>query len=235
MASFSAAVLGASGHVGDRVVTALLAEPRCEKILLIGRRSLPSFETEPRIQQQVVDMHNLEMEATNLLRDANIQMCFVTMGIGSPRRVSRDELEQVDVKLPTAFARGAKASATVRHMALLTSVGANVDSKPSKLTGTAAGGGLYMHLKGLVEQNMQEVGFESLGLFRPATLIGNANTPGWAAVASKSISWMLPTKYKEIHIDHLGEAMVKAAVTSLDAKGPAVKIYEGSSLFGLLK
>lgn len=64
--------------------------------------------------------------------------------------------------------------------------------------------------------------------------MGNANTPGWAPVASKMVSWALPMKYKEIHIEALGAAMVKAGVASLDAKGPAVSVYEGNTLFGLL-
>lgn len=86
-----------------------------------------------------------------------------------------------------------------------------------------------------VERNFEEAGLESTALFRPATLVGNANTPAWAPIASKMITWALPRKFKEIHIDDLGAAMVKAAVSSLDEAGPAVTHYEGASLFGLLK
>ena len=64
--------------------------------------------------------------------------------------------------------------------------------------------------------------------------MGNANTPGMAAAASKMVSWALPMKYKEIHIEALGVAMAKAGLAALDAKGPAVSIYEGKALFGLL-
>lgn len=85
-----------------------------------------------------------------------------------------------------------------------------------------------------VENNFEGAGLESAAFFRPATLVGNANTPGWAPVASKMVSWALPKKYKEIHIDSLGRAMVKAAITSLDEGGPASARYEGASLFGLL-
>lgn len=86
-----------------------------------------------------------------------------------------------------------------------------------------------------MEDNFEGEGLESAAFFRPATLVGNANTPGWAPIASKMITWALPMKYKEIHIDALGGAMVKVAVSSLDAAGPAAARYEGASLFGLLQ
>ncbi|CAM9911331.1 unnamed protein product [Choristocarpus tenellus] len=234
MSSFVAAVLGASGNVGGGVIKALLAEHRCGKLLLVGRRTLPFYKDEPRIHQHVVNMDNLEAESTSLLRDAGVQACFITMGVGAPVQdgVSREYMEKVEVNLPTSFARGAKDSGCVRHVALLSSIGANMDAKLPEWTGIVGAGPYF---KGLVENNMQEMEFESVGIFRPATLIGNTNTPRWAAAVSKSLSWMLPIKYKEIHIDRLGEAMVKAAVSSLDAKGPTVAIYEGNSLFEQLK
>lgn len=85
-----------------------------------------------------------------------------------------------------------------------------------------------------MEKNFEAAGLETTALFRPATLVGNANTPGWAPVASKMVTWALPLKFKEIHIEALGGAMVQAAVTSLDTKGPAVAHYEGATLFNLL-
>ncbi|CAN0128036.1 unnamed protein product, partial [Laminaria digitata] len=102
-------------------------------------------------------------------------------------------------------------------------------------SGSGAGGGLYLGTKGKVEKNFEGVGLESAAFFRPATLVGNANTPGWAPFASKIVSWLLPKKYKEIHIEALGGAMVRAAVLSLDKEGPAAARYEGASLFGLVR
>ncbi len=86
-----------------------------------------------------------------------------------------------------------------------------------------------------MENNFKAVGLESAAFFRPATLVGNANTPSGAGTISKMVSWALPLKYKEIHIDDVGAAMVKVAVKSLEEKGPSVAYYEGASLFGLLE
>lgn len=64
-------------------------------------------------------------------------------------QASREELERVDLQIPTAFAQASKSSGCVRHISLLTSVGANADAKPGIL-GTSAGGGLYLGTKGKV-------------------------------------------------------------------------------------
>jgi len=55
------------------------------------------------------------------------------------------------VEIPSACAKAAK-KAGVRHVSLMTVVGADVTETESWLTGTAAGGGLYLHLKGLVAE-----------------------------------------------------------------------------------
>ncbi|CAN0304668.1 unnamed protein product, partial [Hapterophycus canaliculatus] len=63
-------------------------------------------------------------------------------------QVTREELEKVDMEIPTAFAKACKSAGCVRHISLLGSVGANANAKPSFLTGTTAGGGLYLSTKG---------------------------------------------------------------------------------------
>lgn len=73
------------------------------------------------------------------------------MGIGQPSKVTREELERVDLTIPTAFATASKAAGCVRHISLLSSVGADAEAKPSRLMGTAAGGGLYLRIKGKVK------------------------------------------------------------------------------------
>lgn len=63
MPRFSAAILGASGHVGDSVVRSLLMEPRCCSIILFGGRKLDGYEEMPRVKQHVVDMDKFATEA----------------------------------------------------------------------------------------------------------------------------------------------------------------------------
>lgn len=66
-----------------------------------------------------------------------------------------------------------------------------------------------------VENNFEAAGLESAAFFRPATLVGNANTPSMAATMSKMVSWALPLKYKEIHIHDVGAVVSGFYVCSL--------------------
>ncbi|CAM9912364.1 unnamed protein product [Pylaiella littoralis] len=235
MGRFAAAVLGASGNVGGCIVSSLLAEPRCTTILLLNRRKLDKYDNEPRVTQHVVDMDAISTAAVPLLQEAQVGACFVAMGVGKPSKVTREELERVDLEIPTAFAQASKSSGCVRHISLLGSVGADADAKPGKIMEMAAGWGIYLSTKGKVEKNFEAAGLESAAFFRPCTLVGNTNSPRIGVWMTKMVSWALPLKYKEIHIEDVGAAMVKVAVKSLDDAGPKVAHYEGASLFGLLE
>lgn len=57
------------------------------------------------------------------------------------------------------------------------------------------------------EKNFEAADLESAAIFRPGTLIGNENTPPAAATFMKMISFMLPVKYRDIHINDLGAAV----------------------------
>lgn len=65
-------------------------------------------------------------------------------------QVTREELERVDLEIPTAFAQASKSSGCVRHISLLGSVGADADAKPGKIMEMAAGWGIYLSTKGKV-------------------------------------------------------------------------------------
>ena len=75
------------------------------------------------------------------------------MGAGQPSKLTAEQLKHIDLEVPTAFAKASKAAGSVRHMSLLTSVGADASCKPSRLTGTVAVGGLYLGLKGQVSRS----------------------------------------------------------------------------------
>ena len=55
---------------------------------------------------------------------------------------------------------------------LLTAVGADATAQYSMFTGTKAGGGLYMQVKGRVELNLAALPFVSVNAFRPSTILG---------------------------------------------------------------
>mmetsp|Transcript_73198 Transcript_73198/g.172020 ORF Transcript_73198/g.172020 Transcript_73198/m.172020 type:complete len:154 (-) Transcript_73198:30-491(-) len=148
---------------------------------------------------------------------------------------SKDELEKVDCLLPSAFAHGAK-EAGVRHLSLLSAIGADIAGKHSALTGSSAGGGWYQHVKGQVEKNFQEAGVQSVCAFRPSTILGNTNTPGFVAWLAPKVDCVIPTKYQSIHANDIGVAMVNAADKALTAAEPQpFAVFEGKDLFDLFR
>jgi len=232
MKPFRAAILGASGNVGRSLVRQLDLLPACTSITLVNRREI-DIEASDKVTQHTVDMDRLEDASLPLLQDTDV--VFVTMGVGKPSKSTAEVLQRVDVELPTAFARAAK-HAGVSHASLLTAVGADINAQPSRWTGTSAGGGLYNMHKGQVEHNFEQQNFESLGVFRPSTLVGNSNTPGFISRIAPSLDFLLPARFQSIHIDQLAGAMVADAIDNLsnDEKKSST-IFEGKSMFDRVK
>jgi hypothetical protein len=153
------------------------------------------------------------------------QCGLTTLGVGKASKVEKDELMQVDCQLNVAFARHCKAQG-VEIFGLLSAAGADVEGTYSIITRTGAGGGWYNHVKGLCEQQCAEVGFRRLSIYRPAGIIGNANT-GMFNHIGPAIDWLLPQKYKCISVENLGIAFAKRAATDFSATIPETKIFEG--------
>eukprot|EP00008_Paramoeba_atlantica_P000979 CAMPEP_0201505028 /NCGR_PEP_ID=MMETSP0151_2-20130828/85541_1 /ASSEMBLY_ACC=CAM_ASM_000257 /TAXON_ID=200890 /ORGANISM="Paramoeba atlantica, Strain 621/1 / CCAP 1560/9" /LENGTH=242 /DNA_ID=CAMNT_0047898845 /DNA_START=187 /DNA_END=915 /DNA_ORIENTATION=+ len=225
---FRAGLLGGSGGVGSEILKHLLETPECSKIVLFNRRELELKENE-KLSQHIVDMENLE--ATSLPLLGEVDVVFIAMGVGAPSKTSPENLEKVDVTLPSQFAKAAKA-ANVQHALLLTSAGANAEAKACRLTGTGAGGGLYLQLKGKVENNLKELGFPSVSLFRPATITGNPNTPNVMNHISPFLDGILPAKYHSIDVGDLAKSMVHQAVqiSNHPPASPSVFVFEGREL-----
>lgn len=181
--TFAAAVLGATGAVGSQVLKVICSRPQqWSRVVLVSRREIPS-EALPvhdgvEIVQLTTDMNDeAELQELASAELSGVDAVFITMGVGASSKATPQTLERVDVTLPTAFATGAR-QAGAKYAALLTSVGAdsaaNADSLLGKLLGTTAGSPLYAKLKGTVEENLKNLGFDAFSAFRPATLIGEA-------------------------------------------------------------
>lgn len=235
--SKSAAVLGASGNCGRALVNVLVATAEWSSITVVSRRKLDEFNDMPKVKQEIVRMDNdddFSEDLNKLFADRNEvpDACFVTMGVGKPKTVTAEQLERVDCDLPTMFAKAA-VSAGVKHACLLSAVGADINSKPSKLISAVAGSawGSYVHIKGQVEKNFCDEPFKSVTLVRPAGLLGNTNTPSQGLI--RGTAFLVPTKYKPVEIVDMAQAMSAQALTALDNPKAEARptILEGASLF----
>ncbi|KAJ3089230.1 hypothetical protein HK100_007824 [Physocladia obscura] len=244
---FTAAVFGASGSVGRRLVAHLVRVPACRRIVLLNRRHVADLPPDARIEQHQVDMDALHdatlaalasgsgtpsPSAADADADAGATVAFVLAGIGAPSSASKDELFRVDVLLPSEFGRACRA-AGASHALLLTSVGADANAAWSPITRSGAGGGWYFHCKGQVEQNFLKMGFDSVSAVRPSTLVGSPNTPSWVPFVQSAIDWALPARFNRIDVDNLAAAFVSQSQRALDRQltRDTLNVLEGKELF----
>lgn len=209
---YSAMVLGATGNVGGRIVALLAESPRCERVLVVVRRHTDAF-TNPKITELVVEMDRLEEQVAVHAREIDVALSAFGVGKGSAK-LSESEHRQIEVEYPRAFCRAAKAGGA-RVCALMSAIGANADSSIRAL-----------RVMGQKERAAEEIGFDFLGLFRPAVILGNSNTPAMLDRMMPFADWALPSRYRSVHKNDLARAMVAQSEQALHEQTKALKILE---------
>lgn len=244
-------MLGASGNVGRLVVRRLLSygSEVVQQVVLVNRRPIEDGVLpcgDARLVQHVVDMASgdaLQSACGPLLQGVDVVVS--TMGVGSGKGPAA-LFRQVEVELPSAFARAAKLAGVSRAV-MLTGVGSDINSKSSWMVGGAAEG-KFFHFKGLVEKNFTDLGFAGgLAIFRPAGLLGTTHAPAFFDWLLPKLDWMAPVRFRSLHIQKLACAMASVVVEATTLATPAgpvtaqgdaqdnVRIFEGHSLFALLR
>jgi uncharacterized protein YbjT (DUF2867 family) len=198
-----AIVIGATGAVGSALVGELLAPGGWAAVTTLVRRRTRLFDHTAeisRLTEHVVNMADtgaLERQTAALARDHDAAFC--TMGIGQPRRASKDEVWRVDVELAGAFARGCR-TAGVPHISLLSSVGADADSRT-----------YYVRVKGRAERAFTDLSFPRTSLFRPSLLVTRQLRYGLQdRITQAVVPWLsplLPSRFHQITVEHLARAM----------------------------
>jgi hypothetical protein len=83
----------------------------------------------------------------------------------------------------------------------------------------------YLRNIGDKEKKSEELKFDFLGLYRPAVILGNSNTPSALGFVMPLFHRAMPSRYHSIHKNDLARAMVaqseQAFVALAHDKGPA--------------
>jgi uncharacterized protein YbjT (DUF2867 family) len=197
---YRAVVLGATGAVGGALVRELLASPRCTTVTALVRRSVGVFDGlagREKLRLELIDLRDIERATSRLPGGADVAFC--TMGIGQPRKVPYEEFVRVDVEYTGAFARGA-AAAGVRHISLLSSVGADRASRTR-----------YLRVKGAAEQAVIDAKVPRTSLFRPSLLVTAQIRYGLQDRLTQTLfpvlSPLFASRYHEIRVEELARAM----------------------------
>jgi uncharacterized protein YbjT (DUF2867 family) len=216
---YTAMLLGGTGNVGGSILHLLEQSPLCKKVVVVTRRHVAELAS-PKVQQVVVNMDKLEEELAPHATGVDIALAAFGVGKGSAR-MADEEVRRIEITYPTAFASAARAGGA-RVLAMMTSVGANSQSSSR-----------YLRNFGDKEKKSEELEFDFLGLYRPAMILGNTNTPSSLGVVLPLFHWAMPSRYHSIHKNDLARAMVaqseQAFLALAEGKGaaaPAVKILE---------
>ncbi|KAJ2402071.1 Oxidoreductase htatip2 [Coemansia sp. RSA 2559] len=152
----SAIVLGGTGEVGREVVRHLLASDAFDKVTVFTRRPIEyvGANAEKLVQKQV----DYE-DAAQLERDfAGHSHAFCCLGT-TRSKSGADGFYKVDHDYVVDSAKACK-KANVEHYSICSSSGANKDSMF-----------LYMKTKGQADDEIQNMGFPRVSVFRPAMLL----------------------------------------------------------------
>lgn len=196
-APYSAMVLGATGNVGRDIVRLLIASPRCMKVVVVTRRATPRL-AHPKVVEVVVDMDHLEEQVAPHAHGVDIALAAFGVGSGSAK-MPAPLVRTIEVAYPHAFCRAAVAGGA-RVGAIMTAVGANPAARVT-----------YARVIGDKEDAVASAGFDRLGLFRPAVILGNSNTPALLGAVMPLLHWAMPSRYHSIHKTDLARAMVAFA------------------------
>ena len=216
----AAVVLGASGSVGEALVTELIRNGSFSPIVTFVRRSLPDQVASARqagveLRETLVpamDPRALEAATAEALRRLDgdvVGLSVLGLGAGTAK-LTIDEHRAIDVQLNAAFARGMRASGRVKHLAFMSAVGAN----PSAATtgSGAAGMARYARVKGEAEEAVKADGPPVVSIFRPAMIIGSQHTPWLLEKVLPAFSFVTPAKYKSITVEQIAKAMIATSL-----------------------
>lgn len=205
----TAIVLGATGAIGQQLVTRLTQRGEVESVIVVTRRKLDLHREFPnaiisKIQPALLDFDQLEAQATELMSAGAI--AFVALGTTKKQAGSKAAFRRVDHGLVLAFARACKA-AGVSRLGVVTAQGANANSKI-----------FYNRVKGEVERDIQALRLPCVFFARPSLLLGRPDdgrlAEKWASALLAPAARVLPRSVRPIAVSHVAAAMIAKALDS---------------------
>lgn len=213
--NFAAMILGGTGQVGGAAVAELLAIPQCREVVMVTRKPVAARS---RVRNVVLDTNAADFaeRTAALARDVLSQgpvSAVSCVGVGSgSMRWSEEELLRLEVGVVGGFARGCH-DAGIGQFCLLSAVGSTARSRFR-----------YVRIMGMKEDNVRNIGFARLAIFRPGIIVGNAHTPAW-------VGWLgslVPGAFGNIDQRILGRSI--AAEIALHGQEAGEVIFENAAM-----
>jgi len=196
-----AAIIGATGLVGQQLLKLLLADARYERVHYIGRRRLDTDSS--KLVQHIMPLDQIK----SLKIDGRIDQAFCTLGTTIDIAKTRESFARVDRDYVCMFAGWAITNGA-SAMAVNSSLGANAKSV-----------NFYLHTKGEMEQCVRSARFNSLTIVRPSLLVPTGRKQGRfgeevSYMVLRIFSWLLLGKlrrYKAVRPADVAAAMLNGA------------------------
>jgi uncharacterized protein YbjT (DUF2867 family) len=213
-----ALVVGASGAIGQALVTSLTEYPGYDKIVLLLRQPLALEHA--KVVQIVFDFstENYDFAAYNP------QHVFCCVGTTMRKAGSKAAFTAVDYDIPCRMANALHNSAA-KKMVMVSSIGADAQSK-----------NFYLRTKGLTEQYLYQKLGGRLRVVRPSLLLAKRvekrSGEDFAIWFYKNLGWVFRgylKKYRAIKVEDVAKAMIVIANT----ENPQ-QIYESYQLQRLI-
>ncbi|MEO6732359.1 MAG: oxidoreductase [Ferruginibacter sp.] len=186
-----ALVAGATGLIGKQLIELLLADTRYTVTALV-RNPMPIIH--PNLKQVVYDFSHPDKKA--IAADE----IFCCLGTTIKVAGSKAAFYKVDHDYVLHFAQAGYSNGA-KKFALVSSMGAN---KKSAI--------FYSKTKGLIEEAVSRIGYESVFIYRPSMLLGQrpdyqAGETVWKFLM-KIFDFIIPKKYKAIQARQVAKAMI---------------------------
>ncbi|MFD2514585.1 oxidoreductase [Pontibacter locisalis] len=196
----TALIAGASGLVGGHCLNLLLQSDRYSQVISIGRHDLPLIH--PKLEQRVVAFNKLKASSSILVADD----VFCCLGTTIKKAGSKEAFYKVDHTYVVELANITAQKGAAQFL-VVSAMGADAGSMI-----------FYNKVKGEMERDVQQQGFDAVHIFRPSLLLGDREEKRsgeeLASKIMKPLSNLMvgPLKnYKPIEAETVAKAMVYAA------------------------
>ena len=206
MRAKTAAIIGATGMVGNYLLQELANDPYFETIRVIVRR--PFVKTNDKIEVKLVDFN--DYESLKLAIDGS-DVLFCLVGTTQKKvKGDTDLYRKIDFDIPVKAARMCKETGCEKFV-IITSVGADSKSK-----------NFYLRLKGEVEDAIANSGLESIHIMQPSILLGERKETRTGEQIGKAVmngvSFLMIgslRKYKPLHGRNVARAMINVSKNNI--------------------
>jgi uncharacterized protein YbjT (DUF2867 family) len=192
-------IAGASGLVGSALTRMLLENSGYDQVHILVRKELNLVH--PKLHQHVVDFGQL---ATYQF-DFKAEDAFCTLETTIAKAGSKEAFYRVDHDFVISFAQLSRRLGAT-GIFVVSSMGANPTSSI-----------FYNRVKGEMEEALKKFGFPRLGIFRPSLLLGprieKRAGEKFAGAMMTIFDFMIPSKYKAIHVDKVAAKMIDSALS----------------------